>query len=93
MATIRLEYDYAKAKANVMEDNANKIEKILNNLVDDMQKNINDSTWSGNAADNFKRVWNQSAEKFSSFVQYMKSIQSKVQTASEEARFYDKSNN
>ncbi len=89
MATIRIEYDYAKAKAETMAQNAEKIEKILNTLVEDMNTNINDSTWAGEAADNFKSVWNRVSGDFTNFIQYMKSVQSKVQTAGEEARHYD----
>ena len=89
MATIRIEYDYASSKAKTMEENANKVEKLLNSLIDDMQTNINSSTWSGESAEKFKSIWNRSAEEFSRFIEYMKSIQSKVQTAAEETGFFD----
>ena len=89
MATLRIEYDYVKAKAAVLEENAQKIETILNGLLDDMQENINAGTWTGVAADNFKNEWNKSAEEFTNFVQYMKAVQSKVQTAGEEAGYFD----
>ena len=89
MATIRIEYDYAASKAKTMEDNANKIEKLLNELVDDVQTNINSATWSGDSADAFRNVWQNSSGEFASYIQYMKAIQSKVHTAAEEAGYFD----
>ncbi len=93
MATLRIEYDYVKAKANVLAENASKIEKILNDLIDNVQTNINDRTWTGIAADDFKSEWNKASSEFTEFIQYLKSVQSKVETAGKEAEYYDQMQN
>lgn len=89
MATIRIEYEYASGKAEEMKTNADNVEKTLNGLADDVDTNINASTWSGSSAENFKRVWSNSRDEFGQFIQYMKSIQSKVEAANKEAKGLD----
>ncbi len=89
MSTIRIEYDYVKSEAAKINDNATKIETLLNGLIDSIQEDINASTWTGTASESFKSLWNKSADEFTDFIQYMKSVQSKVETAAKEAEFYD----
>ena len=89
MATIRIEYDYAKNEATKLKDNATKIDTLLKGLVTSVDEGINSSTWTGDAAETFKSLWNKSSDEFTNFVQYLNSVQSKVESAAIEAKHYD----
>ena len=83
MATqIRLDYEAASAQARVVESLADEIRTLLNELVDDISSSVNNaSVWTGDSADKFKIKWDECAESFDSYVNHIKTIQSKIDAA------------
>ena len=90
MATnLRLDYEMASAQARVVEANADEINRILQNLISEVQSNVNNSSvWSGAAANKFLNVWNQCSDSFNNFVNHIRTIQQKIDyTATEVSQF------
>jgi len=93
MATnLRLDYELASAQARVVEANADEINRILQNLVSEVNSNINNSSvWTGDSANKFKNAWDGCAENFNTFVNHIKTIQEKIDYTATEVSTFDRS--
>ncbi len=88
--TLRLDYDAASAQAVAIEKLATEIDTILNNLVEEMDSNLNNSNvWQGASATKFKSTWDDCSASFNDFVNHVKTIQSKVEVAAKETSTFD----
>lgn len=77
--TLRLDYDQAKAQAEVVMQQAERIDQILKDLVKSVDENINNANvWTGESAQEFKGAWDNCADNFNAFVNHVKSINQKI---------------
>ena len=89
MATIKMDYSYCNDKASNIQEKAGEIDKKLKTLATKIIEGINDGTWSGPDAENFKTAWQNCSEEFDDFVKYLKSTSEKVEFASKEVQALD----
>ena len=91
MATnLNLKYTEATAQARIVEANADEINRILQNLVNEVSSNVNNSSvWSGNSASSFLAKWNECADSFNNFVNHIKTIQQKIDYSATQVSGFD----
>lgn len=91
MATnLRLDYDAASAQAKIVDADATAVEAILEDLVQQVEANVNNSSvWSGESARTFMDAWQNCADDFGNFVQHLRTVRDKIDLTADEVRKFD----
>lgn len=91
MATnLRLDYELAKAQADIVSADADAIDTILKTLVSEVEANVNNANvWSGVSANDFLASWNKCADNFKDFVAHINTIHEKIEYTAQQVSAFD----